>query len=146
SDLNVALVRRGISQKIERGENAGRTLKHENVVVAYESVALSGGGARGQISLGGGASAQDHEIIAYAQSRSTRRVLGAARLDLARPANHSTSNDSTSNDQTTTAKGSATMTDNPHDAAPAKIEKSDEEWRQELTPEQYRVLRKHGTE
>lgn len=27
-----------------------------------------------------------------------------------------------------------------------KIEKSDAEWRQILTPEQYRVLRKHGTE
>jgi peptide-methionine (R)-S-oxide reductase len=26
------------------------------------------------------------------------------------------------------------------------IEKSDEEWKRELTPEQYRVLRKHGTE
>jgi peptide-methionine (R)-S-oxide reductase len=27
-----------------------------------------------------------------------------------------------------------------------KIEKSDKEWMQRLTPEQYRVLRKHGTE
>ncbi len=27
-----------------------------------------------------------------------------------------------------------------------KVEKTDEEWRSELTPEQYEVLRKHGTE
>src|SRR4029077_2971548 len=27
-----------------------------------------------------------------------------------------------------------------------KIERSEQEWRQELTPEQYRVLRKKGTE
>jgi peptide-methionine (R)-S-oxide reductase len=27
-----------------------------------------------------------------------------------------------------------------------KVEKTDEEWRRELTPEQYEVLRKHGTE
>ena len=27
-----------------------------------------------------------------------------------------------------------------------KIEKSDEEWREELTPEQYEILRNHGTE
>ena len=37
----------------------------------------------------------------------------------------------------------------PSDAAPAgkfEIEKSDEEWRKLLTPAQYDVLRKHGTE
>jgi peptide-methionine (R)-S-oxide reductase len=38
-----------------------------------------------------------------------------------------------------------TSTDQP-DMPPAKIEKTDEQWRRELTPAQYDVLRKHGTE
>jgi peptide-methionine (R)-S-oxide reductase len=43
--------------------------------------------------------------------------------------------------QKPTEKGSSDMTDNND-----KIVKSDEEWKSELTPEQYRILRKHGTE
>ena len=34
----------------------------------------------------------------------------------------------------------------PSVAPPGGVEKTDEEWRRELTPEQYRVLRGHGTE
>lgn len=32
------------------------------------------------------------------------------------------------------------------DSTDLKVMKSDDDWRRELTPEQYRVLRKHGTE
>jgi peptide-methionine (R)-S-oxide reductase len=38
------------------------------------------------------------------------------------------------------------MNENKTDAAPERVELSDEAWRQRLTPEQYRVLRKEGTE
>jgi peptide-methionine (R)-S-oxide reductase len=38
------------------------------------------------------------------------------------------------------------MNENKTDAASERVELSDEAWRQRLTPEQYRVLRKEGTE
>jgi len=41
---------------------------------------------------------------------------------------------------------SAPKPSSPTPSMPDKIEKSDAEWRQQLSPEQYNVLRKHGTE
>ena len=37
-------------------------------------------------------------------------------------------------------------TKQPSASPPSGVEKTDEEWRRELTAEQYRVLRGHGTE
>ena len=38
------------------------------------------------------------------------------------------------------------VTEKTHTAAGSRIQKSDEEWKQELTPEQYQVARQCGTE
>ena len=40
----------------------------------------------------------------------------------------------------------STNLSNPTTATPEKLRKSDEKWRQELTPEQYRIARQKGTE
>lgn len=36
--MHVALVERGLSQSVPRGENAGRTLRHANVVRAFKTL------------------------------------------------------------------------------------------------------------
>jgi peptide-methionine (R)-S-oxide reductase len=48
--------------------------------------------------------------------------------------------------QAAVAKSPETSTPNPTAAMSPKVMKSDEEWKKELTPEQYRILREKGTE
>src|SRR5258708_1710625 len=42
--------------------------------------------------------------------------------------------------------GPTDMNDKPHSPTSARVQKSEREWRQELTPERYDVLRRRGTE
>lgn len=83
SVLHIALVERGITRDIHRGENAGRTLKHENVVRAFETIDLAKGG-NGQVELLVPASViiKNASIIGYVQNSKTMRIIGAAKIDL----------------------------------------------------------------
>jgi hypothetical protein len=81
--LNLAVVEQGISVPVKRGENGGRTLKHENVVRAFRTVRLDakGGGSLGlevPASVFGGRG----WIIAFVQKPGTLRTIGAARAGI----------------------------------------------------------------
>lgn len=81
AELQVALVERGLSQSVSRGENAGRTLRHANVVRAFKTVPAR----RKQVVSLKAPSDLDPErasIIAYVQDLESKAVLGAARADL----------------------------------------------------------------
>jgi hypothetical protein len=79
--LNVALVSKTETTHIERGENEGRTLTHNNVVRVFQTIQAT---ANGQVSLtlpvpfdkANGA------IIAYLQTPKTGAVLGANAVEL----------------------------------------------------------------
>jgi len=79
--VHVALVERGLSQSVDRGENAGRTLRHANVVRAFKTVPA----AESQVvSLNAPSSLDpsDASVIAYVQDRGSMQILGAARVEL----------------------------------------------------------------
>jgi len=79
--LRIALVQRGIVSAVKRGENAGRSLRHENVVRAFTSVRLDGDGkGRVALKLPQNLIRRDASVIAYLQDPETAVVLGATVL------------------------------------------------------------------
>lgn len=81
--LNLAVVERGLSQMVKRGENRNRTLSHENVVRAFETVYAG----KGSLVLYFPASVKlaNASVFAYAQNQATMEVLGASGQDLGLP-------------------------------------------------------------
>ena len=79
--LNIALVEGDLSTAVKRGENAGRTLRHENVVRAFQTVRL-GETAQGRVTveLPDGVRADHARVIGYVQNAKTGQVSGAAEL------------------------------------------------------------------
>jgi hypothetical protein len=82
--LNVAVVERGLSNEVKRGENSGRTLRHENAVRAFQTVRLDDA-EKGSVELKVPADLvrKSASVIAYVQEADTRGILGATALALA---------------------------------------------------------------
>jgi hypothetical protein len=82
ANLQAALVERQAVSQITSGENAGRTLRHANVVREFQTLSASEN-SKGRISFAvpSGNSAR-YEVIAYLQDPTTMRVSAAARADL----------------------------------------------------------------
>lgn len=75
--VHAALVQSGLVSDVERGENAGRKLTHDNVVRAFSSGALPSGALT--LSPGGGPPvvAADTRVVAFVQDLDTLAVLAA---------------------------------------------------------------------
>lgn len=70
SVLNLALVERGLVTNVKRGENAGKTLRHENVVRMF----VTKPAGKGEVEL---PAKPNTSVIAYVQDAKTMEVLGA---------------------------------------------------------------------
>lgn len=83
----VAVVESGLETGVKRGENAGRRLRHENVVRAFQRSKLDHGEEGRAVLKLPAAMVRDHaRVIAYLQDISTMAILGAADSPLPAPA------------------------------------------------------------
>jgi hypothetical protein len=86
SVLNVAVVQREASTAVRAGENAGKTLRHANVVRAFVSAPLSSAAGSISAQLPAGWPRDGAEVVAFVQRSSAdgggMPVLGAARSSL----------------------------------------------------------------
>lgn len=81
--LCVALVQRGVVSKVERGENAGRILKHEAMVRAFKTQSLLRGPAgRVTFHIPRGIDLSTASLVAFVQNPATMAILGATAEDL----------------------------------------------------------------
>ena len=83
ASINVALVESGLQSNVKRGENAGATLKHANVVRVFESVELkSKPSGDVDLALPKDLQLNQSRAIVFVQKQTTRQVLGANQTDL----------------------------------------------------------------
>ncbi len=80
ADIHVAVVERGLAQTVNRGENSGKRLTHENVVRAFATV----NSRAGQISLKVPSDVKraNCSAIAYMQESEKMKVLAATQIGL----------------------------------------------------------------
>src|SRR5438105_11449520 len=83
ADVMVAVVEDGLVSKVERGENAGRTLAHTAVVRALQRVGTVASGAAqwsAEVPVPSNDSWKEPRVVAFVQDVRTRRVLAAGAL------------------------------------------------------------------
>lgn len=76
--LNVAIVETPRANKVDRGENGGRTLQHVNVVRAFETVRLDDAAGQVELKLPEELDVEHAEVIAYVQDPKTLAITGAS--------------------------------------------------------------------
>jgi len=80
--VNIALVERGLSTDVTAGENAGRTLHHDNVIREFRTRALTQTEAQVTIPLNKIFDISQASVIVYVQNPQTMLIEAAKQLDL----------------------------------------------------------------
>jgi hypothetical protein len=77
-DLNIALIESGIATKIQRGENEGKTLKHDNVVRYFKTIKMTEN-TEGPLELPF-LPTEKQAVIVYLQERNLGAIVASAKL------------------------------------------------------------------
>jgi hypothetical protein len=80
--LNVAIVERGLISDIARGENAGRTLRQDNVVRTFTSIGLNAERGRIELPVPPDLDPRQASVVGYVQSDGYKAIVGAAAIDV----------------------------------------------------------------
>ena len=90
--LQLAVLEKNAQTKVERGENAGHTLSHVQIVRKLQKVSLSGNTGTIKVSLPQGFDIAGWEIIGFLQNTINGKVNGAAKATFSAAANTSAVN------------------------------------------------------
>lgn len=82
SVLNVAVVEKGLSQNVTRGENRGRLLSHDNVVRVFDSRQFNGSDNAFRLKLPADLDLSKSSLVVYAQDQKNWFVQAASKTEL----------------------------------------------------------------
>ena len=80
--MRFALTEDGLTSKIGRGENAGKTLVHNNVVRVFTSIDSPSETGTNKIPLKGLKPDQRFKLTAFIQHKQSMKIIGAKRIKL----------------------------------------------------------------
>jgi hypothetical protein len=81
-ELSLALVERGLESRVARGENAGRTLRHENVVRAFAQAPASPSSGQIALVVPRGINRARASLVGYVRAGASMSVVAAASAGL----------------------------------------------------------------
>ena len=80
--VNVAIVERGLESDVARGENAGRTLRQDNVVRAFASVGLDAPSGRLELAVPSDLDPGQASVVGYVQRHGNKAIVGATAVEV----------------------------------------------------------------
>ena len=80
--LHLALVERNITTQVRRGENGGRTLRHDNVVRSISTLENPGPQGIAQMAVPSSIKRKEASLVAFLQDTETMKIYGASQVAL----------------------------------------------------------------